>query len=158
MELIKRLREEKEIEERRAEELKREAEAFKAYEVEMQKLKELENRRKKELDELAKRKEEMASRQPPMMSLLEEEDNIVDFGNTKLHEMAGVDGANLTKMLKENFNLAVRNSEFKTARDIAVERKLTENVRQIGDELYLEINPLVKVLFNVELYFKTSLF
>lgn len=122
---------ENEIEERRAEELRREAEAFKAYEQEMQKLKELEIRRKRELDELAKRKEEMANRVPPMAPL-EEEDNIIDFGHTQLHEQAGVEGANLTKMLKENFNLAVRNSEFKTARDIAVERKLTENVKQMG--------------------------
>jgi len=112
--------------------LKREAEAFKAYEIEMQKLKELENRRKRELDELAKRKEEMAARAPPMV-VIEEEENIVDFGDTKLHEQAAVEGANLTKLLKENINIAVRNSQFKTARDIAVERKLTENVKQIGE-------------------------
>ena len=63
----------------------------------MQKLKELENRRKRELDELAKRKEEMAARAPPMV-VIEEEENIVDFGDTKLHEQAAVEGANLTKL------------------------------------------------------------
>ena len=112
--------------------MKREAEALRAYEEELRKEREAENRRKHELEELAKRKEEVANRAPPMTSLAEEEDQIVEFGETKLHEMAGIEGSNLTKMLKENFNVAARNKQSKTARDIAVEKNLAENVKQIG--------------------------
>jgi hypothetical protein len=132
-ELIKKLQIEKEIEEKRQEEMKREAEAMRKHEEELRKEREAENRRKHELEELAKRKEEVANRAPPMTSLAEEEDQIVEFGETKLHEMAGTEGSNLTKMLKENFNVAARNKQSKTARDIAVEKNLTENVKQIGN-------------------------
>ena len=93
----------------------------------------MESRRKRELEELAKRKEQVANKPPAFSALIEEEDNIVDFGETKLHEAAAIEGSNLTKMLKENFNIAVRNREFKTARDIAVEKNLKENVKQIGE-------------------------
>lgn len=124
---------EKEIEEKRQEEMKREAEVMRKHEEELRKEREAENRRKHELEELAKRKEEVANRAPPMTSLAEEEDQIVEFGETKLHEMAGTEGSNLTKMLKENFNVAARNKQSKTARDIAVEKNLTENVKQIGN-------------------------
>ena len=126
---------EKEIEEKRQEEMRREAEALRAYEEELRKEREAESRRKHELEELAKRKEEVANRAPPMTALAEEEDQIVEFGETKLHELAGIEGAKLTKMLKENFNVAARNSKSKTARDIAVEKNLNENVKQIGEHL-----------------------
>ena len=67
-----------------------------------------------------------------MPSLAEEEDQIVEFGETKLHQLASVEGSNLTILMKENFSVASRNSQFKTPRDIAVEKNLTDNVRQIG--------------------------
>ena len=130
--MIKQLIIEKEIEEKRQEEMKKEAEALKAYEEEQRKEREAETRRKHELEELAKRKEEVANRAPPMSMLAEEEDQIVEFGDTKLHELAGVEGSNLTKLIKEHFNVASRNKQFKTARDIAVEKNLQENVKQIG--------------------------
>ena len=79
IELIKQLIIEKEIEEKRQEEMKKEAEALKAYEEEQRKEREAETRRKHELEELAKRKEEVANRAPPMSMLAEEEDQIVDL-------------------------------------------------------------------------------
>ena len=112
--------------------MKREAEALKAYEEDLRKEREAESRRKHELEELAKRKEEVANRAPPMTALAEEEDQIVEFGETKLHELAGIEGSNLTKLLKENFSVAARNKQSKTPRDIAVEKNLHENVKQIG--------------------------
>ena len=67
-----------------------------------------------------------------MPSLAEEEDQIVEFGETKLHQLAAIEGSNLTILLKENYSVAARNSQFKTARDIAPEKNCNENVRQIG--------------------------
>lgn len=67
-----------------------------------------------------------------MPSLAEEEDQIVEFGETKLHQLAAIEGSNLTILLKENYSVAARNSQFKTARDIATEKNCNENVRQIG--------------------------
>lgn len=70
-----------------------------------------------------------------MPSLAEEEDQIVEFGQTKLHELAAVDagGSNLSALIKQNINsIAARNADSKTARDVANELNLTDNVRQIG--------------------------
>lgn len=64
--------------------------------------------------------------------MAEEEDQLVEFGETKLHQLAAVAGSNLTILLKENYSPASRNSLFKTARDIASGLNLTENVKQIG--------------------------
>lgn len=68
-----------------------------------------------------------------MPSLVEDEESqLVEFGDTKLHQLAAVAGSNLTHLLKENTSPAVRNSQFKTPRDIAVELNLQDNVKQIG--------------------------
>lgn len=69
-----------------------------------------------------------------MPSLSEEEENsVVEFGETKLHQLAAVDGSKLASVLKENYNIfAARNAQFKTPREIAVELNLTDNVQQIG--------------------------
>ena len=68
-----------------------------------------------------------------MPSLAEEEDQIVEFGQTKLHELAAQEGANLSALIKQNYNsIAARNSESKTARDVANELNLADNVKQIG--------------------------
>ena len=70
---------------------------------------------------------------PALPSLVEEEENqLVEFGNTKLHQLASVAGANLMQLLKDNYSLAARNAQGKTARDVAVELNLDENIRQIG--------------------------
>ena len=59
----------------------------------------------------------MANAGPAMPSLAEEEDLVIEFGDNKLHEQAAISGANLAPLFKENFNIAVRNSQFKTARE-----------------------------------------
>lgn len=70
---------------------------------------------------------------PALPSLAEEEDQVVEFGQTKLHELAAIEGSNLTMLIKQNYSIiAARNSESKTARDIALELGLNENVKQIS--------------------------
>ena len=123
------LKQKLEMEEARREEMKREREARKE--------KEAEERRKKELEELAKRKEEVANQAPPMPSLVEEEDQIVEFGETKLHQLAAQEGANLTILLKESHHsIAARNSQFKTVRDVASDANMAENVKQIDEFIW----------------------
>jgi hypothetical protein len=133
---LEKLKIEKEEEEKRKEEMRLEAEAIRAREEELRREAEAEERKRRELEELARRKEEIANAAPPLPSLVEEEDQIVEFGQTKLHEQAAIEGSNLTILLKENYNLAVRNQETKTARDIAQELGLSENVKQIDEFIY----------------------
>jgi ankyrin repeat protein len=72
-------------------------------------------------------------------SLTEEEDQIVEFGETKFHGLAATQGANLTIELKTNHQiLAARNKDNRTPRDVAKELKLDDNVKQI-DEFVLEL-------------------
>lgn len=79
------------------------------------------------------RKEEIANLAPALPSLAEEEDQIVEFGQTKLHELAAVEASNLSAAIKQSLSLiAARNADSKTARDIANERNLIDNVRIIG--------------------------
>ena len=79
----------------------------------------------------------MANAAPALPSLTEEEDQIVEFGETKLHNLATTAGANLTIEIKENHNIiAARNKEFKTARDIARELNHEDNVKQIDEFLW----------------------
>lgn len=157
--LLEKLRAEKEAEEKRQEEMRLEAEAIRQREEELRREQELEERRKRELEELAKRlvntyiifdteevmfrtilvyrKEEIANLAPALPSLAEEEDQIVEFGQTKLHELAAQDDANLMALIKQNINsLAARNSQNKTPRDVANDLNLVDNVKQIG-----KINP-----------------
>ena len=80
---------------------------------------------------------------PALPSLVEDEESqLIEFGDTKLHQQAAIAGSNLAHLLKENINPAVRNSQFKTARDIAVELNLQDNVKQIG-KLY---NIIIEIL------------
>lgn len=131
------LKQKLEMEEARREEMKREREEIKRKEEEARKEKEAEERRKKELEELAKRKEEVANQAPPMPSLVEEEDQIVEFGETKLHQLAAQEGANLTILLKESHHsIAARNSQFKTVRDVASDANMAENVKQIDEFIW----------------------
>ena len=76
----------------------------------------------------------MANTAPPLPSLVEdeEEDNTVEFGQTKLHELAATEGADLSAALRESSCVAARNAQFKTPREVALEKNLTDNVRQIG--------------------------
>lgn len=135
--LIVKLKKEKELEEKRKEEMKKEMAAIKIREEELRKEKEAEERRKKELEELAKRKAEIANLAPALPSLVEDEESqLVEFGDTKLHQLAAVAGSNLTHLLKENTSPAVRNSQFKTPRDIAVELNLQDNVKQIDEFIH----------------------
>ena len=63
----------------------------------------------------------------------EEELLAVEFGETELHKLAAVKDSNLAAVLKDNtFNLAVRNAEFLSARDVAEKNGLVENVKLIG--------------------------
>lgn len=135
---LARLQKEQAAEQANYEEMKRERDQIKSQEIEEKKERENEERRKKELEELAKRKEEVANTAPPLPSLAEEDDQIVEFGETKLHQLAAAEGSNLTALLKENHSVAARNAAFKTPRDVAVEANLTENVRQI-DEFVCEL-------------------
>jgi len=136
--LVKRLRKEKEIEEKRQAEMKREQAALRDYEEELRKEREAEERRIREMEELAKRKQEISNLAPALPSLSEEEENsVVEFGETKLHQLAAVAGAKLQSVLKENYNsFAARNSQGKTPRDIAVELSLADNVQQIDEFIY----------------------
>jgi hypothetical protein len=137
LKLIERQRIEQEEEERRAEEMKREIEELKAQEERMKREKEAEERRKKEAEELAKRKEELANAAPALPSLTEEEDQIVEFGETKFHGLAATAGANLTIELKTNHQiLAARNKDHRTPRDVAKEKQLEDNVKQIDEFLW----------------------
>ncbi|CAF1076396.1 unnamed protein product [Brachionus calyciflorus] len=154
--LVEKLRIEKEEEEKRQEEMRREAEELRTKEEELRREKEAEERRKKELEELAKRKEEVANAAPALPSLAEEEDQLIEFGETKLHQQAAVAGANLTILLKENYSPAARNSQSKTARDIANGLGLADNVRQIDEyiwelvaqENYKHLTDLIVLGFN----------
>ncbi len=71
---------------------------------------------------------------PALPSLSEEEENsLVEFGDTKLHQLAAIPGSKLAPALKENCNMiAARNNQGKTPRDVATDLGLTENVTQIG--------------------------
>ena len=150
------LRIEEEKERERLEKIRLEEEALREQEEELRRQHEAEERRKREMEELAKRREELANAAPSMPSLAEEEDLVVEFGDNKLHELAAVAGSSLQPLFKENFNIAVRNSQFKTAREIAVESKLNENVKQIDDfvcdlimnEKYKQLNDLVLLGFS----------
>lgn len=83
---------------------------------------------------LSNRKEEIANLAPALPSLAEEEDQIVEFGQTKLHDLAALEGSNLSALIKQNYStIAARNAESKTPRDIANELNLVDNVRQIGN-------------------------
>ena len=63
----------------------------------------------------------------------EEENSLVEFGDTKLHQLAAIAGSKLAPVLRENYNMtAARNSQMKTPRDIALELGLSDNVQQIG--------------------------
>lgn len=135
--LVEKLQKEKEEEEKRQEEMRLEAERIRLEEEELRREAELEERRKRELEELAKRKEEIANLAPALPSLAEEEDQIVEFGQTKLHELAAQEGANLSALIKQNYNsIAARNSESKTARDVANELNLADNVKQIDESIW----------------------
>jgi hypothetical protein len=136
--LVKKQRKEKEIEEKRQAEMKREQMALRDYEEELRKEKEAEERRIREMEELAKRKQEISNLAPALPSLSEEEENsVVEFGETKLHQLAAIEGSKLAAVLKESYNgFAARNSQCKTPRDIAVELNLTENVQQIDEFIY----------------------
>jgi len=115
--------------------MKREFEQIKDLEEVERKEKEAHEKRKRELEELAKRKEEVANTQPALPAVREEEEQlVVEFGETELHQLAGSPGANLTTPLKANtINLASRNAEFQTARDVAEKSGLADNVKQIDD-------------------------
>ena len=85
------------------------------------------------------RKEELANAAPPLPSLVEDDDDadyMVEFGQTKLHDLAAIEGADLLGALKGGASIAARNYQFKTARDIALEKNLTDNVKQIGNSTY----------------------
>lgn len=154
--LIEKLKFEKEEEERRQDEMRKEVEELRAKEEEIRREKEAEEKRKKDLEELAKRKEELANTAPALPSLAEEEDQLVEFGDTKLHQQAAVAGSNLNVLLKENYSPAARNQQLKTARDVAKELGLTENVQQIDDyildlvaqEKYKQLQDLLLLGFN----------
>jgi ankyrin repeat protein len=113
--------------------MRKERDQIESQEADERRERDNEERRKKELEELAKRKEEVANTAPPLPSLAEEEDQIVEFGETKLHQLAAQEGSNLTALLKENHSVAARNAAFKTPRDIAMEANLLDNVRQIDE-------------------------
>lgn len=138
--LLNKMRLEKEAEEKRREEMKREVKSIRVREEELRKEKETDERRKKELEELAKRKADIANLAPALPSLAEDEESqLVEFGETKLHQLAAIAGSNLAQLLKENFSPAARNSQFKTPRDVALELNLQDNVNQIGN---VQINSL----------------
>lgn len=135
--LVEQQRLEKEEEDRRQEEMKKEQERIREYEEQLKKEKEAEERRKKEAEELAKRKEELANAAPALPALTEEEDQIVEFGETKLHRLAATPDSNLTLEIKENPSIiAARNKEYKTARDVARELNIESNVKQIDEFLW----------------------
>lgn len=87
---------------------------------------------------MTNRKEELANQAPALPSLAEEEDQLVEFGQTKLHDLAAVEGSNLAGFIKQNYNsIAARNADSKTARDIANELNLVDNVRIIGASFFV---------------------
>jgi len=129
-----------EEEQRNKARLKNEITALRERENNERKQRELEEKRKRDAEELAKRHKDMVNVPPALPSVKEEEDVfIVEFGETELHRQAAVQGANLSKLLRESYHsIASRNSEGKTPRDVAIEAKIQENADQI-DEYCVEL-------------------
>ena len=115
-----------------------------------------------------------AAMAPSLPAVREEEDEatIVEFGNTELHRQAAHKGeenseqkktnsvflfdrsdANLSTVLRENYyNIASRNAQGKTARDLAIDAGLQENADQIGERSFRSISHLRLAIFRPDQY------
>jgi hypothetical protein len=80
------------------------------------------------------RKEEIANMTPALPSLVEEEETqLAEFGQSKLHELAALEGSDLLALMSENpTSLALRNADYKTPRQVALDNNAEANVKQIG--------------------------
>lgn len=100
-----------------------------------------EEKRRKEQEELQRKAKEAAlSQQPGLETVMEdreEEDAPKDkphkdvYGQTELHKLAGQTGADLFTLLNMGYSPSERDCNNKTARDIAVESGVRENVEAI---------------------------
>ncbi|CAF4219980.1 unnamed protein product, partial [Rotaria sp. Silwood2] len=130
-----------EIEKQKAEEdkqhrlqLKNEIRALREREENQRKQRQAEEKRRRDAEELVKRQKQKSATSPPIPAAHKEDNDvfIVEFGETKLHRQAAIRGANLSKLLRENFHLiASRNAQGKTPRDVASVAGLQGNVNQI---------------------------
>ncbi|CAF4546614.1 unnamed protein product [Rotaria sp. Silwood1] len=137
-----------EIEKQQAEEdkqrrsqLKNEIRALRQHEDNERKQRQAEEKSRRNAEELTKRQKEKSAASLPMSAVYKEDDEVfmVEFGETQLHRRAATRGANLSKLLHENYHsIASRNAEGKTPRDVAVEANLQGNVDQI-DTFCLEL-------------------
>ncbi|KAK3109002.1 hypothetical protein FSP39_020707 [Pinctada imbricata] len=125
---------EEECKKRRLEELKTIME-----EERLQREREEEERKRKEQEELQRkaREADLLAQRPNLDTVTEEgEDDVMakdKDGQTELHRLAGQEGSDLTALLKLGYSLADRDVNFKTARDIAVEKGLQDNVDAIDN-------------------------
>lgn len=118
--------------------------------VEFQRLQEEERKKREALEEERKRKEQeelqrkareaALSQQPGLETVMEdkEEDETPkekshkdENGQTELHKLAAQSAADLTTLLNMGYSPAERDRNNKTARDIAVDSKIKENVEAI---------------------------
>ncbi|CAF1630577.1 unnamed protein product [Adineta ricciae] len=115
--------------------LKREIRALREKEEKARQEREAEERRQREAEELARRHRELAAQARALPAVREEDDLLAaEFGETELHRQAAVKEVDLTKLLRDNpLLLAARNAEGKTARDVAVEAGIQENVEQLDN-------------------------
>lgn len=93
-----------------------------------------EEERQREAEELAKKHREMnaAAAQPTLAAVREEEESPLEPGEVELHRFAAREGVDLSDLIRQNPQaIALRNSQGKTPRELAVDAGLDENVEQI---------------------------
>ncbi|KAJ8313919.1 hypothetical protein KUTeg_008480 [Tegillarca granosa] len=142
-ELLIRLRQAEEEKEQENEQKQRiKAEQKELQEIErQQREKEEEERKKKEQEELQRKAKEAALAQRPNLETVAEEgeeettnkdkDTDVSKGQTELHKLAAQHGADMAGLIKLGYNIADRDCNNKTPRDIAQDSNIDENVQAI---------------------------
>lgn len=93
-------------------------------------------------------KEAALAQQPGLETVMEdkEEDETPkeksrkdETGQTKLHKLAAQSAADLTTLMNIGFSPAERDMDNKTARDIAVDSNIRENVEAIGKVVFIQL-------------------
>ncbi|XP_067649385.1 uncharacterized protein [Haliotis asinina] len=95
-------------------------------------------RKRKEQEELQRKAKEAALLQKPQLPTVTEEGeedtmnkDRDEEGQTELHKLAAQQGADLIALLNMGYSLADRDSNNRTARDVAEENGITENVESL---------------------------
>ena len=75
-----------------------------------------------------------------------------ESGSTELHSLAAQTGADLTTLLNMGFSPAERDGGNKTARDVAEEKGIKENVEAIGTDLTSLSDHCIKKWTSLTIY------